>query len=459
MNTAQQLNDLDPDWAWEPFQPTADQPWDTAAAAHLFRRAGFAADHPTLESAVHRDPVSLVNEWIVRSEESTDFRVVADQLAKTIVAGRDPMKLSAAWVYRLLYTPNQLPEKVTLFWHGHFATSAAKVNDSKLMWQQNQLLRDHALGAFPSLVQAIAKDPAMLLYLDSASNRKAHPNENFARELMELFCLGEGNYGENDVLELARCFTGWEVRNNQFRKNRYQHDTLQKQILGQADHFDGEQAVEVVLQQDDMPLFLCRKWFRYFVCDEPTPSDELLAPLATCFRENNFETGPVIQKILQSNLFFSKQFSVARRIKSPVELIIGALRALGGTANTELVAQGLLQIGQGLFYPPNVKGWDGGRAWINSSTLLGRSNLLRKILAHKNTRFGETTLKASLTKAGVQSIDEAIEHFEICLLAVSMTTSKRDELRESFSSESNPSDEKLQRLLHAVLSLPEAHLA
>ncbi len=207
--------------------------------------------------------------WLPNNRESTEFRSTADALAEATLAGGDPTKLSAAWVYRLLYTPNQLLEKTTLFWHGHFATGAEKVKDARMMWNQNQLLREHALGNFGDLVHQISQDPAMLIYLDSAINRKAHPNENFARELMELFCLGEGNYSESDVLELARCFTGWEIKNKKFRKNRYQHDSDEKTVLQQSGDFDGEDGVRIVLEQPAAERFLARKLYRFFVSDEP----------------------------------------------------------------------------------------------------------------------------------------------------------------------------------------------
>ncbi|MEL7338750.1 MAG: DUF1800 family protein, partial [Planctomycetota bacterium] len=267
-------------------------------ASHLYRRAGFGTDAKTLDAACDRQPGEVVDELVAGNLETDDFRSVADSLAQTLLAGGDPMKLSAAWVYRLLFTPAQLLEKTTLFWHGHFATGADKVQDASMMWRQNKLLRRHALGDFQALTQSVAKDPAMLVYLDSASNRKSHPNENFARELMELFCLGEGNYTESDVLELARCFTGWEIRNDRFRKNRYQHDNGEKTLLGKRGNFDGEQAIQIVIERDEMPLFICRKLFRYFLCDEPEPSDELLAIPARTFREQGLRVAPVLRQML-----------------------------------------------------------------------------------------------------------------------------------------------------------------
>lgn len=448
---------IDVRWAWQPLVPSKSAPWDRVLAAHLYRRAGFGADIQLLDQAVGKSPAEVVDELIAQNLETSEFRSVADSLAQTLLAGGDPMKLSAAWVYRLLFTPAQLLEKTTLFWHGHFATSADKVKNATMMWRQNQLLRQHALGNFESLTQAIAKDPAMLIYLDSTSNRKSHPNENFARELMELFCLGEGHYSEADVLELARCFTGWEIRNDRFRKNRYQHDDGDKSVLGNSGPFDGEDAVRVVIERDDMPRFICRKLYRYFICDEPDPPDALLEAPAKTFRENGLQIAPVLRQMLGSNLFFSVH-ARARKIKSPVELVIGMLRSLQGTTNSETVARGLRDIGQGLFYPPNVKGWDGGRAWINSSTLLGRANLFEEIISKPETKFGGGSLADYLAEQQVVSPEQAIDHFETCLMAIPIDPSTRSKLQQRFGSVSGDPDEHYRQLLHAITSLPEFQL-
>ncbi|MEO1617558.1 MAG: DUF1800 domain-containing protein [Planctomycetota bacterium] len=451
------LNEIDASWAWQPFEPDDDATWDSALAAHLFRRAGFGTDQASLTESLTRTPNETVDELISRNEEADSFRTVADSLAKTVLAGGDPMKLSAAWVYRLQFTPAQLLEKTTLFWHGHFATGAEKVQSASMMWRQNKLFREHALGDFRALTQSIAKDPAMLIYLDSASNRKAHPNENFARELMELFCLGEGNYSEDDVLELARCFTGWEIRNERFRKNRYQHDSGSKSVLGRDGNFDGEDAVQVVLDHERLPYFICRKLFHFFICDEPSPSDDLLKIPAATFRNNDLKIAPVIRQMLSSNLFFS-HCARARKIKSPVESVIGLLRGLEVAADSNQIAEGLRSIGQGLFYPPNVKGWDGGRSWVNSSTLLGRANLFQRIIFDKKTRFGDETLDSYLKRFSATTFDGALDHFQRCLMAVPIGSSARELLRTQFPMRQKLSDSNLRRLLHSVASLPEFQL-
>lgn len=451
------MNTIDPQWAWQVFEPSSKRPWDRQLAAHLYRRAGFGADLNTLDAATKKSPAEIVNELAAQGDRTNEFSETADILTKTILAGGDPKRLSAAWVYRMMLTPNPLLEKATLFWHGHFATSAEKVQDAKLMWNQNELIRSQALGDFSELTQSIAQDPAMLVYLDSIINRKAHPNENFARELMELFCLGEGNYTEMEVQELARCFTGWEIKSEKFRKNRYQHDQGEKKFFGESGNFDGEDAVAIVLKQPSLEMFLARKWYRYFIADEPAPSDELLKPLARKFRENDLQIAPTLRMLLSSNLFFSSH-AVGHKIKSPVELVIGALRVFDATANSELIASGLLDIGQGLFYPPNVKGWEGGRAWINSSTLLGRANLFSRILSDGSTRFGGKSLVDYMSAQGCDDTEMAIEHFEVCLLPVQLDDTTKNQLIATADSQRGDHEQTMQSLLHGFISLPQCQL-
>lgn len=456
-----QLSEVDRDWAWSVFEPSAERPWDLRLAAHLFRRAGFGGSSGQLMEALQSLPAEVVQEMVAAGTRDEVFEQQADALARTILASGDAQRLSAAWTYRLLHTPNQLLEKVTLFWHGHFATGAQKVQNAEMMWNQNQLLRAEALGDFAVLTQAIAQDPAMLVYLDSTTNRKSHPNENFARELMELFCLGEGNYTEADVQQLARCFTGWEIKNGKFRKNRFQQDRASKTVLGQVGKYDGEDGVRIVLEQPAMALFICRKLVRFFVCDEPELSDALLEPLAEQFRDSGLQLEPLVQRILSSNLFFSEH-SVARKIRSPVELTVGLLRSLGGTTGAIQLAEGLAKIGQGLFFPPNVKGWDGGRAWINSSTLLGRANLIQQILKHESTRFQGASLAEflsdSLDGLGLKSPSDTVQWLDGHLLAVPLSRATRQRLIEELESGGADSERRLRATVHTLATLPEFQL-
>jgi uncharacterized protein (DUF1800 family) len=446
---------IEPDWAWATYEPSSQTPWDVRAAAHLYRRAGFGATPAELDTAVKAGPMNAVQTLLSETTEPQSYLTQMSSLADASLATGNPERLSAWWAYRMLSTPAQLLEKMTLFWHGHFATSAEKVQDAELMFVQNQLLRKFAVGDFAGLLLEISRDPAMLVYLDSASNRKAHPNENFAREIMELFCLGEGNYTEQDIRELARCFTGWEVKRRKFRFNRYQHDSGTKSVLGDSGTFGGEEGVGIVVGQDSAALFIAAKLVKYFVMDEPQPSSELLAPLANFLRDQDMQIGPTVQKILNSNLFYSKH-SVGRKVRSPVELAIGFLRTLDGSTDSYKLAEALQRLGQGLLYPPSVKGWDGGRTWINSSTLLARSNLIRSLLENDKTRFGKQTLVEHLRKVGANSTDEIIDLLETTLFAVRIPAAAKDRIRR-LTRDANETN-KLTETVHALCTLPEFQL-
>ncbi|HMP79493.1 MAG TPA: DUF1800 domain-containing protein [Pirellulaceae bacterium] len=370
-------NRIEPAWAWTPFQATGAA-WDHRRAAHLMRRAGFCATPREIHQAVERG-FDATLDLVFTPPESDSFDAEMDALGASIAAAQPAQRLAAWWMLRMVQTPWPLAEKMTLFWHGHFATSAAKVRDGRAMFAQNQTLRQMALGPFGDLVQAISRDVAMLIYLDSTDNRKTRPNENYARELLELFCLGLDQYSEQDIKQLARCFTGWEVRQGHFNFNPAQHDRGSKTLFGETGAFDGEEAVQIVLSQPAAPRFIVRKLIRFFVADEVEIPDALVEPLAAKLRADDFRIEPLVRAILGSQLFFS-EFAVGRKVRSPVELAVGLLRSLGTSANMDQLVETLETLGQLPLFPPNVKGWDGGRNWINAATLLARQRLSRQLI-------------------------------------------------------------------------------
>jgi|SRR6056297_2895749 len=451
-------SDLDPVRAWAPFEPSASVPWNARRAAHLYRRAGFAATEETLQQALAGSPTAAVDRLLDVAAEPPAFQATMESLVLASLSTGSMERLAAQWIYRMLQTPVPLLEKMTLFWHSHFATSADKVADAELMQQQNALFRRHALGDFPQLLLEISRDPAMLLYLDSASNRKAHPNENYAREIMELFCLGEGHYSETDIRELARCFTGWEVRRETFRFNRYQHDRGVKTVLGQTGPWTGEEAVGIVAQQPAAPRFLATKLVRFFVMDEPAPSAALIEPLALQLRADDFQIGPTVRRILNSNLFFSEQ-AIGRKIRSPVELGVGFLRSLEGTTNTYQLAAACQRLGQSLFAPPSVKGWDGGRSWINSATLLGRSNLIRHLIEEDASAFGGEQLPVYLASQGVRTADDLLDHFQRLLFAIEIPAEARSEVARLYQHKGGRSPHGATAAVQLLCTLPQFQLA
>ncbi len=280
---------------------------------------------------------------------------------------------------------------MTLFWHNHFATSNAKVNNAGLMQRQNDLLRTHALGDFPALLAAIGKDPAMLIWLDSTANRKAHPNENYAREVMELFTLGRGHYTEKDIQEAARAFTGWFVSprpvsrdRRPARRRRARRSSANRPVRRRRHPGDPARPARV----RRVPLRQARS--AHFVSEiDPVPP-ALIAPLAEAFRESGYEIRVPLAMILRSNLFFDPAVR-RRRVKCPVEFAVGTIRALEvlkPTVAADALAEACVRMGQSLYAPPSVAGWDGGAAWINSTTMLTRTNLVLALLSDDDDGLG-----------------------------------------------------------------------
>ncbi len=455
----QELSAIDPKLAWSAWEATNQEPWDARRVRHLMRRGGFGANPSEIKQLVDAGPARAIDALLGKSKsQSLDaFEQESAQIGSAVLAGSSIDSIAAWWLHRMLHSPSPLVEKMTLFWHGHFATGADKVNDTELMVQQNKLLRDHALGDFRQMVHEVSKDPAMLLYLDSASNRKTHPNENYARELMELFCLGEGNYTEQDVQQLARCFSGWEIRRKSFRFNPYQHDSGLKKLLGQEGIESGEEAIDAVLAHRSMPTFISGKLVRFFVFDEPNPTAEFLEPLADVFRRSNFTIEPLVRTILSSKLMLS-DWSIGKKVRSPIDFVVEWMRNLQMTTNLDRLAKGLEGIGQALFNPPNVKGWDGGRAWINSSTLIGRSNLIVDLLREPATRFGRTDLDAWVKSERLTSQSQWLEWLETSLLSVPLNASDKERLQSVLASSDGGLDAR-RKLLVALSQNPKFHLS
>jgi uncharacterized protein (DUF1800 family) len=279
----------------------------------------------------------------------------------------------------MLHTRSPLTERMTLFWHNHFVSSQQKVRYAKLMYEQNVLLRRHAGGSFGELLHAVAKDPAMVIYLDSASNRKGKPNENFAREVMELFTLGEGRYTEADVREAARAFTGWSIDpdSGDFRWRPALHDEGTKTVLGRTGNFDGDAVLDMLLARPQTAEFLVAKLWREFVSPEPAPAE--VRRIGQKYHLAGHQTKVALRELLLSGAFWAPENRGAL-VKSPVDLVVGTMRALDFQVGDPLpLALVVAQLGQNLFAPPNVKGWPGGESWINSSTLLARKGFAERI--------------------------------------------------------------------------------
>lgn len=288
-------------------------------------------------------------------------------------------RVSYWWANRMLTTYRPLEEKMTLFWHGHFATSESKVRDFRKMLLQNETFRRNATGNFGTLMIAVAQDPAMLYFLDAGVNVKGAPNENFAREIMELFTMGVGNYSETDIREGARAFTGWNSDDLTFIINNDLHDDTEKDFLGQRGRFDGVQAINIILDQPVTAEYMSAKLYRFFVREDISPA--LNAELAAILRDSNYELKPLLRAIFLSKDFYSPA-SVGTHIKSPVELVVSTYKKLGAEEIPGIpdFNQVTTALGQTLFWPPTVAGWAQGRSWVTPGLLLERGNFARDVL-------------------------------------------------------------------------------
>ncbi|HEX4522491.1 MAG TPA: DUF1800 domain-containing protein [Casimicrobiaceae bacterium] len=293
---------------------------------------------------------------------------------------REGLELRGWWIGEMLSTPSPLTERMTLFWHNHFVSSQQKVKLTELMYRQNVTLRAQALGNFGTMLHAVARDPAMIVYLDSAQNRKGAPNENFARELMELFTLGEGNYGERDVKEAARAFTGWSVdrERGEFVFRRALHDYGSKTVLGRTGNFDGDDVIDILLAQPSTAEFVSRKLWREFVSPDPDAAE--VKRIAARFRESGYDIKTALYALLTSDAFYARE-NRGTLVKSPVDLVVGSVRQFGmHPGDTIPFAVATAGMGQNLFAPPNVRGWPGQDTWINTSSLLARKQFLDRLM-------------------------------------------------------------------------------
>jgi uncharacterized protein (DUF1800 family) len=386
----------DPAQAWAPFRPGPGAPWDLAAVGHLHRRAGFSPPWNLLQRDLAAGPDAAIDRLFEGEDTAADgstpdeFSAAMDTMAEQLTAASDVGRIRGVWLYRMIHTPHPLRERMTLFWHNHFATSDEKVRNPSLMQAQNTLFREHALGDFGALLREIGRDPAMLIWLDASTNRKARPNENYAREVMELFALGRDQYTEVDIREAARAFTGWFVVRDAFRTVKAEHDDRPKTLFGKTGTFDGDDIPPILLDRPACASFVCNKLFRAFISDVDPPSPALIEPLAASFRESGYQVAAPLRLILGSALFHDPSMH-RRRVKSPVEYAVGLVRSLEvyrPTVGVDALAAACTQMGQSLFAPPSVAGWEGGTAWGDTSTMLARANFALALLSSEEKTLG-----------------------------------------------------------------------
>ena len=457
------------------LSPIAASDWSYERAAHLIERAGFGAAPDEVARLAALTPRQAVDELVDYESIANDLkpfdesviwdpgmdpfppsRAEAVRIARERGVGLgekvlpegaqrrlqpvvdkffyglyanaiETQRLGLWWANRMFSTRRPLEEKLTLFWHGHFATGENKVRDYRMMIRQNEMLRARASGAFRDLLVGILKDPAMLVYLDNGENVKKRPNENFGRELLELFTMGVGNYTERDVREAARAFTGWTNDVLAFRFDADQHDFGQKTFLGRTGTFDGEDIIDAILAQPVTAEFVAAKVYRFFVRDEI--AGPVKADLGRTYRDSGYQMKPLLKRIFLSKDFYSPS-AFATQIKSPVHLVVSTYRkmSLGQVPTIPDFGRMTSGLGQSLFDPPNVAGWAGGRTWITPSTLLNRGNLFRSVLFPdvKGFRPPDRAMSATDARVGQRFVE-----------GLSMTEATREDVDPKTMAESN----------------------
>ncbi len=451
---------------WAAYVPRADDPWEIGKVAHLHRRAGFGATWSEIDRDLKAGPAASVDRLLAPPEPAREEREAIDSLRDGILNAGDMQveRLKAYCLYRMVFGSDPLQEKMTLFWHGHFATSNRKVQNVGRMLAQNELFRRHALGDFRELATAILSDPAMLVWLDGTGSLKEKPNENLAREFLELFTLGLGHYTEADIRQAARALTGWV---NDGREGDYAapihfdpagFDSGVKTFLGQTGAWASADIARIALGQTAAADHLALKLYRFFVRDDEEPARELIDPLAEEMRTHGFSMRHAMRLILRSRHFYS--VDVRRHlIKGPVEFSAGLVRILEiprSRIDLVMLASICDRQGQPLFYPPNVKGWDGGRSWISSSNLLARANWAADLVwGNPSLAIEPFDAVAWAVRHGITP-DQAVERMAEVLLQNDLAPEARALAIET-GRDGRP--DSLRRALQLLLHCPEFQLA
>ena len=448
--------------------------WTPDAAAHLLNRAAFGGSPDEIHALYAKGHRAAVQNLLQGGEEEDLFPAPEfgpmtslgkmreksmrpeDRAALKKEANREARKhLDEArmwWIHRMASTPFPAREKCVLFWHGHWATSIQKVRDPFLLLQQNQTLRANALGPFDLFTKGMSKDPAMIRYLDLNNSSAGKPNENFAREIMELFTLGEGQYSERDIQEVARAFTGYRInpKTGAFVFSSKNHDSGTKDIFGKTGAFNGDQTVDLIVSKPQCAEFLTAKIWNFYAGENP--SRDWNQVLASEYRASNLKTGDFLERIFLSREFYALKYR-RRQIKGPVQWLIQTCKVLERPMpDPNMINSTLQQLGQVLFAPPNVKGWDGGRAWISSSTLLLRYNLAGALV-----RGGSSTPDIEKILPRGTPPDKACELLSARFFQAPMSPTLRTKTMD-FLKANGESPSVRRDLVHLLLSTPEFQL-
>lgn len=406
---------------------------DIALMGHLMRRAGFGASRDELEERVDKGYEAVVEELLYPGDPQN----LPDDIIRRYHTEQAEMRLSdgaaAYWLYRMITTRCPLEEKLSLFWHSLFATGYSKLNQARALVNQIEMFRRHGMGSFPNLLVELSKDPAMIIWLDNNENHKDAINENYGRELLELFSMGIGNYTEDDIKECARAFTGWTLGNAEYMAMRASRDSIwpysriswfyeyregdhddgEKTFLGETGRFNGEDIVEIIVRQEATAHFVCTRLFQFFAADDVDEAgEEVIGAMIRTYFDSNYEIRSILRTLFNSDYFKSEAARFAR-VKGPVELVVGAVKLAGSytapTQGIEQVARQAMYMGQGLLQPPSVEGWHEGVEWVDSGALVERVNFVAHELANVENP-GVRKIIDRLAGEGVLSPEDLVDH-------------------------------------------------
>lgn len=445
---------------------TVDTKQETSLMAHLLRRAGFGATPSELDKALKSSYDSVVHELI--NPDHPD--IIPEDLIRRFHKDQSDLRgpggaPGAHWMYRLVMTDTPLREKMCLFWHRLFATGHTKLIQGRVVTNQINMFREHGMGKFDNLLIELSKDPSMIMWLDNQDNHASNINENYGREILELFSMGVGNYTEDDIKETARAFTGWSIvnpeymsikmRNNtmrpfgymswQFQYNEDDHDHGEKTILGETGDWNGEDAVRIICKQEATARFLARHLYHFFVADEPPvpqwphepPGDpQAIETLVKVYFDSGYNITSMLEAIFKSDFFKSETVRYAR-IKSPAEIVVGTMRLAGPIRNlpsddAAAASSACANMGQALLRPPSVEGWQGGTEWINTGAYVERVNFASRILKDTHKSGVRDIIDRIKSKADVDSMtsDNLVDACLDVLGPLEVTESTRTGLKE-----------------------------
>jgi uncharacterized protein (DUF1800 family) len=444
----------DPAWAWAAYEPDAGRPWTLAQAGHLYRRAAFGANWGQLQRALSNGPQRTLDDLLSPQADTEAFNRTYDEYEASATSTND---LRAWWLRRMILTPYPLLEKMTLFWHSYFATNGTQVKSARLMGEHIRLLRREALGSFGSLLQGISQDPAVLIWLGADANRKALPNENFVRPLIETFTTGPGRSTEKDIQEASRAFTGWFVLRDELRYIPREHDNGIKHFLGREGDFTRDDVVKILLEQPATHQRLVRKLYQWLISETREPDQDLIMPLAESFAKD-YNVSTLVETMLRSNLFFSPM-AYRQRVKCPVEFALGIVKGLDGMVSTTQLAQDLAGLGQNLYHPPTVKGWAGARHWLNSATMTGRYNLASALLHGSGPYEDKLNPRLVTEQYGCSTPESAAQLLLELFLQGDIDPGVREALPKPTRPKTGDSNDGLRRFARAVVTLAEFNLA